>query len=106
MDHQKATCGAGNHHRPALACDRERGHAGDHRGYDPQIDEPMFWPNLADRGQGTDPDLLTTAEAAEQLRVSVETIRRYIRSKQLPAQRLPGGYRIATTALARVLSEP
>lgn len=26
-----------------LVCDREAGHAGSHRGYNEQIDEPMFW---------------------------------------------------------------
>lgn len=27
-----------------FACDREPGHSGSHRGYNAQIDEPMFWP--------------------------------------------------------------
>jgi hypothetical protein len=27
-----------------LICDREAGHQGNHRGYNAQIDEPMFWP--------------------------------------------------------------
>jgi hypothetical protein len=26
-----------------LVCDREKGHSGNHRGYNEQIDEPMFW---------------------------------------------------------------
>jgi hypothetical protein len=26
-------------------CDRDRNHAGDHRGYNEQIDAPLFWPN-------------------------------------------------------------
>jgi hypothetical protein len=35
-----AKCGASSEH---LVCDREAGHQGQHRGYDAQIDEPMFW---------------------------------------------------------------
>lgn len=35
-------CGAVSAH---LVCDRESGHSGSHRGYDEQIDEPMFWGN-------------------------------------------------------------
>jgi hypothetical protein len=27
----------------SYTCDREAGHTGSHRGYDEQIDEPMFW---------------------------------------------------------------
>jgi hypothetical protein len=31
-------------------CDREPGHPGEHRGYNPQIDEAVFWPAvLTDR---------------------------------------------------------
>jgi len=33
-------CGAVCEH---LVCDRERGHLGQHRGYDANIDEPIFW---------------------------------------------------------------
>jgi hypothetical protein len=31
----------------SLVCDREVGHDGNHRGYNEQIDEPMFWPQKA-----------------------------------------------------------
>lgn len=30
-------------HCDGLTCDRERGHSGEHRGYNANIDEPMFW---------------------------------------------------------------
>lgn len=32
-------------------CDREAGHEGQHRGYNEQIDEPMFWPTLKVRNE-------------------------------------------------------
>ncbi len=32
-------------------CDREAGHEGQHRGYNEQIDEPMFWPTLQVRNE-------------------------------------------------------
>lgn len=34
-----------------LTCDREAGHPGQHRGYNEQIDEPMFWPVLQVRNE-------------------------------------------------------
>ena len=34
------TCG---HKNGSLTCDREPEHEGNHRGYNAQIDEPMFW---------------------------------------------------------------
>ena len=36
------------------------------------------------------PDLLTTTEAAKMLRVSRNTVARYVRLGQLPAVKLPG----------------
>ena len=48
--------------------------------------------------------LLTTGEVAEQLRVSEETVRRYIEGGQLPAIRLPGGhYRVRQAAVTGIL---
>jgi hypothetical protein len=35
-----ARCGAVSHQ---YTCDREAGHDGQHRGYNEQIDEPVFW---------------------------------------------------------------
>lgn len=34
-----------------LICDREAGHPGQHRGYNEQIDEAMFWPVLQVRNE-------------------------------------------------------
>lgn len=34
-----------------LTCQREEGHPGQHRGYNEQIDEPMFWPVLKVRNE-------------------------------------------------------
>lgn len=39
-----ATCGATS---GALRCDREPGHAGDHRGYLVEQDTPVFWRRFA-----------------------------------------------------------
>lgn len=39
------------------------------------------------------PDLLTTVEVSERLRVSVATVNRYAREGLLPAVTLPGGQR-------------
>ncbi|MDQ2805349.1 MAG: AAA family ATPase [Chloroflexota bacterium] len=43
---------------------------------------------------------LTPDDVARQLRISPETVRRYIRDGQLPAQKVGGQYRIASTDLA------
>lgn len=51
--------------------------------------------------------LLTTAEAAALLSVSVRTIWRYIDAGRLKARRLPGGqYRIAEAAVLDILASP
>lgn len=39
----KDHCGALSPGPLHLICDRESGHDGNHRGYNAQIDEPMFW---------------------------------------------------------------
>lgn len=40
-----------------LTCQREEGHPGQHRGYNEQIDEPMFWPVLKVRNEVVRPGL-------------------------------------------------
>lgn len=40
---------------------------------------------------GNLPELLTVAEVAEALRISDETVHRWVRQGRLPAIRLPGG---------------
>lgn len=47
--------------------------------------------------------LLTAEEVAEQLRVNVNTVRRYIRSGRLPAIRLGKGYRVRAEDLEAFL---
>jgi len=51
--------------------------------------------------------LLTVEEVAEQLGVGIETVRRWIRSKDLQAIELGGraGYRIPESALDRFIRE-
>ena len=52
------------------------------------------------------PEWLTVAEIAEQLKVSLETVRRWVRSGQLPVLDLGGpkmGYRVRTDDLAAFL---
>jgi len=52
------------------------------------------------------PQLLTPEEVADQLRVTPQTVTRYIREGALPAVRLSAGYRITDTALATFLGQP
>lgn len=42
---QDQTCGVT---RDGVTCDREQKHTGNHRGYNAQIDEPMFWADRPD----------------------------------------------------------
>lgn len=51
--------------------------------------------------------LLTVEEVAERLSVGIETVRRWIRSKELEAVDLGGraGYRISESALERFIHE-
>ena len=46
---------------------------------------------------------LTTEDIAEQLQISVYTVRRYIRSGKLRAVKLEGSYRIRRTEFERFL---
>ena len=51
---------------------------------------------------------LTVAEVAERFRLSLETVRKWIRSGELPALHLGGpkaGYRIKESDLARFIAE-
>ena len=52
------------------------------------------------------PDYLSPSEAADEIGVSVETVRRWIDAGHLEAWRTPGGHRkIERTALRRFLFE-
>jgi excisionase family DNA binding protein len=48
---------------------------------------------------------LTTEDIAEQLQISVYTVRRYIRSGKLRAVKLEGSYRIRRTEFERFLKQ-
>jgi excisionase family DNA binding protein len=51
-------------------------------------------------------ELLTTAEAAQMLRVSQKTIARWIRLDQIPAVKLPSGqYRVRRRDVEKLLAE-
>jgi excisionase family DNA binding protein len=51
-------------------------------------------------------ELLTTAEAAQMLRVSQKTIARWIRLDQIPAVKLPSGqYRVRRRDVDKLLAE-
>lgn len=60
----------------------------------------------------TDPQFLTVAEVAAQLRVDPTTVRRWIAAGELPASRLGKNFRIAAADVdafldrSRVLAEP
>jgi excisionase family DNA binding protein len=65
--------------------------------------------NTLTSGMSGEPELLTANEAAERLRVSGDTVRRWIRLDILPAVRLPSGQvRIRREDVERLLqrSEP
>lgn len=74
-----------------MRCDRNAGHQGPHRGYNPTIDEPMFWLEEMARPYSRPPALV----GLEYLDIIADLLTESARRKQAARKELNKAYRDA-----------